>query len=77
VLTAKVTRLEPRWLAVVGITVYRTAFGRPGATTGRQEQTLGGSTRVWALPNPSGLNALWTTPKLVEAFRDLRLHAEA
>src|SRR5690242_4274152 len=28
-LTAKVERLAPRWLAVVGITVYRTAFGRP------------------------------------------------
>jgi double-stranded uracil-DNA glycosylase len=31
---------------------------------------------LWVLPNPSGLNALWTTPKLVEAFRDLRLHVE-
>ena len=76
VLTAKVTRLGPHWLAIVGITVYRTAFDRPGATTGQQEQTLG-STRVWVLPNPSGLNAFWTTPKLVEAFCDLRLHAEA
>ncbi len=75
VLTAKVTRLAPRWLAVVGITVYRAAFGRPGATTGQQDQALG-STQVWVLPNPSGLNAFWTTPKLVEAFRDLRLHAE-
>jgi len=75
VLTAKVTRLEPHWLAIVGITVYRTAFGPSGATTGQQEQTLGG-TRVWVLPNPSGLNALWPTPKLVEAYRDLRLHSE-
>jgi double-stranded uracil-DNA glycosylase len=75
VLTAKVARLAPQWLAIVGITVYRTAFGRPGATTGRQEQTLGGA-GLWVLPNPSGLNALWTTPKLIEAFRDLRLHVE-
>lgn len=75
VLTAKVARLRPQWLAVVGITVYRTAFGRPGATTGRQDETLGGA-RVWVLPNPSGLNALWTTLKITEAFRDLRLHAE-
>jgi TDG/mug DNA glycosylase family protein len=74
VLTAKVERLAPRWLAVVGITVYRTAFDRPGATTGRQEQTLGG-TGLWVLPNPSGLNALWTGPKLTEAFGDLRLQA--
>jgi len=75
-LTAKVERLAPAWLAVVGITVYRTAFDRPGATTGRQEQTLGGA-RLWVLPNPSGLNALWTTPKLHEAFRDLRRHVES
>ena len=73
VLTAKVERLAPRWLAVVGITVYRTAFDRPGATTGRQEQTLG-DTGLWVLPNPSGLNALWTTPRLAEAFGDLRRH---
>ena len=71
VLTAKVTRLEPSWLAVVGITVYRTAFGRPGATTGRQEQTLGG-TRVWALPNPSGLNAHYGAGDLARLFRELR-----
>jgi double-stranded uracil-DNA glycosylase len=75
-LTAKVTRLAPQWLAVVGITVYRTAFGRPGATAGRQEGTLGGA-GLWVLPNPSGLNAFWTTSRLVDAFRDLRLHAEA
>jgi double-stranded uracil-DNA glycosylase len=62
-------------VAVVGITVYRTAFGRPGAQTGRQAETLAGA-RVWVLPNPSGLNALWNTPKLIEAFRDLRLHVE-
>ena len=75
VLTAKVAHLGPQWLAVVGITVYRTAFSRPGATIGPQEEALGG-TGLWVLPNPSGLNALWTRPKLIEAFRDLRLHVE-
>jgi len=75
VLAAKVARLAPQWLAVVGITVYRTAFDRPGATIGRQQETLAGA-GLWVLPNPSGLNAHWTTPNLTEAFRDLRLHAE-
>jgi double-stranded uracil-DNA glycosylase len=75
VLTAKITRLRPRWLAVVGVTAYRTAFGRRHAAVGPQDQSIG-ETRVWVLPNPSGLNALWTTPKLTEAFRDLRLHVE-
>jgi len=27
---------------------------------------------VWVLPNPSGLNASWTTPRLVAEFRTLR-----
>jgi TDG/mug DNA glycosylase family protein len=74
-LTAKVLTLRPRCLAVVGVTAYRTSFGRPRAMVGPQELTIG-ATQVWVLPNPSGLNALWTTPKLIEAFRDLRLHVE-
>jgi double-stranded uracil-DNA glycosylase len=74
-LAAKVARLAPRWLAVVGVTVYRTAFGRPGATTGPQEQPMAGS-RVWVLPNPSGLNAHETVLTLAAAFRELRLHAD-
>jgi TDG/mug DNA glycosylase family protein len=74
-LRAKAGRLRPRWLAVVGVTAYRTAFADARAAVGPQEQLLAG-TRLWVLPNPSGLNALWTTPKLIEAFRDLRLQVE-
>src|SRR5579863_8303879 len=76
VLTDKVARLGPRWLAVVGITVYRTAFGHPGAKTGQQAETLGGS-RVWVLPNPSGLNAHWNDAALAAEFRRLRDAVEA
>jgi len=75
VLAAKVARLAPQWLAVVGITVYRAAFDRPGATTGRQEETLSGA-GIWVLPNPSGLNAHESVLSLAEAFRELRLHVE-
>ncbi|WP_159775613.1 G/U mismatch-specific DNA glycosylase [Streptomyces sp. HM190] len=71
-LTAKVERLRPRWLAVVGVTAYRAAFGDRKATIGPQDRTIGAS-RVWVLPNPSGLNALWTIPKLTDAFRAFRL----
>jgi double-stranded uracil-DNA glycosylase len=74
-LTAKVERLRPAWLAIVGITVYRTAFARPRAKEGPQPETLGGA-QLWVLPNPSGLNASWTVPKLTEAFRELRLRVE-
>ena len=66
---------RPGVLAVAGVTAYRTAFGRPRAAIGPQPDSLGGA-RLWILPNPSGLNAFWTTPKLAEAFRELRLRVE-
>jgi TDG/mug DNA glycosylase family protein len=74
-LREKMTRLRPQWLAVLGVTVYRTAFGHPEAVVGPQADVIG-PTRLWVLPNPSGLNASWTPPKLAGAYRDLRLHAE-
>ncbi|MGW7361066.1 G/U mismatch-specific DNA glycosylase [Streptomyces sp. NPDC054802] len=70
-LAAKVARLAPRWLAVVGVTAYRTAFGERSARIGPQERTIGG-TRVWVLPNPSGLNAHWTAQTMAEEYRRLR-----
>ena len=70
-LRAKAARLRPRWLAVVGITAYRTAFADARAAVGPQEQLLAG-TRLWVLPNPSGLNAHATLPLLAEEMRKLR-----
>lgn len=74
-LTTKVTALHPRWLAVVGITAYRTAFGVPRAAVGPQEGRIG-DTRVWLLPNPSGLNAHYSVETLAEEFRRLRVAAD-
>ncbi|GHB13181.1 G/U mismatch-specific DNA glycosylase [Streptomyces chryseus] len=71
VLTEKVELLRPRWLAVVGITAYRTAFGERKATVGPQERTIG-ATQIWVLPNPSGLNAHWTAQTMAEEFARLR-----
>lgn len=73
-LRAKVERLRPGWLAVVGITAYRTAFDEKRARIGRQERTIG-ATRIWALPNPSGLNAHWTAKTMAEEFGRLRAAA--
>jgi TDG/mug DNA glycosylase family protein len=70
-LTAKVARLQPKWLAVVGITAYRTAFSRPRAKEGQQEETLAGAC-LWVLPNPSGLNAHWNLESLAAEFGRLR-----
>ncbi|MFB7324709.1 G/U mismatch-specific DNA glycosylase [Streptomyces sp. NPDC056190] len=75
-LALKVARLRPRWLAVVGVTAYRAAFGDRTAQVGLQERTFG-ETRVWVLPNPSGLNAHWTAETMAEEFARLRVAAEA
>ncbi|HUY45071.1 MAG TPA: G/U mismatch-specific DNA glycosylase [Streptosporangiaceae bacterium] len=71
VLSAKITRLSPQWLAVVGVTAYRTAFGSPQALVGPQAGGIG-VTRLWVLPNPSGLNAHWSPASLAAEFAQLR-----
>ncbi|MFE0256522.1 G/U mismatch-specific DNA glycosylase [Streptomyces sp. NPDC059010] len=73
-LATKVTALRPRWLAVVGVTAYRAAFDDRKAQVGPQERMIG-STRVWVLPNPSGLNAHWTAQTMAEEFGRLRVAA--
>lgn len=70
-----VAAVRPAWLAVVGITVFRTAFADPKAAVGPQELRFG-DTRVWALPNPSGLNAHYQLPELAAEFGRLRAAAE-
>ncbi|WP_079073754.1 G/U mismatch-specific DNA glycosylase [Streptomyces sp. Root1310] len=74
-LAEKVTRLKPRWLAVVGVTAYRAAFDDRRAAVGPQERVIGDA-RVWVLPNPSGLNAHWTAATMAEEFARLRVAAE-
>ena len=71
-LQRKVRRYAPAWVAVVGIGAYRTAFGRPRAVSGAQPELIGRS-KLWVLPNPSGLNANHQIDDLVRAFRELRL----
>lgn len=70
-LAAKVRRYRPRAVAFLGLGAYRTAFGRPKATLGMQAEALAGAL-VWVLPSPSGLNANYQLPKLVQLFRKLR-----
>src|SRR5689334_17085024 len=70
-LAALITARRARVLAVAGVTAYRTAFARPRAAIGPQPGTLGGA-RLWILPNPSGLNAHTTGPKLAELMREMR-----
>jgi TDG/mug DNA glycosylase family protein len=69
-LTATVRRWRPRSVAVLGITAYRTAFGRPKAIIGPQPEDLAGSA-LWVLPNPSGLNAHYQQPALTDEYARL------
>jgi TDG/mug DNA glycosylase family protein len=62
---------RPQVLAVAGVTAYRTAFSDKHAVIGPHPSPLAGA-RVWILPNPSGLNAHWSGPRIAEAFRELR-----
>jgi TDG/mug DNA glycosylase family protein len=70
-LVVKIEELRPAWLAVLGVTAYRAAFGDRRAQVGQQHHTIGGSTRVWVLPNPSGLNAHWSAAALADELARL------
>jgi len=71
VLAGKLRRYRPGWLAVLGVSAYRTAFGATRAILGPQPDRLAG-VPVWVLPNPSGLNAHYQLDALAAAFAELR-----
>jgi TDG/mug DNA glycosylase family protein len=65
-----VVKYQPHVLAILGVSAYRAAFHQPHATLGQQPERCG-NTFLWVLPNPSGLNAHYTLPKLAAQFREL------
>jgi double-stranded uracil-DNA glycosylase len=73
-LTATVSRFRPWVVAMLGITAYRTAFGMPRATLGRQLDDLEGA-QLWVVPNPSGRNAHAPLDTLAAAYREAALAA--
>lgn len=70
-LVRKARKFQPECVAILGVTAYRTAFNLPKATIGEQDVRFGKS-RVWVLPNPSGLNAHFQIKELGRLFRELR-----
>ena len=54
---------------MAGITAYRTAFGERLARVGEQDLRWG-SSRVFVVPNPSGLNAHETVDTLATAYAE-------
>lgn len=75
-LVAKVHQHGPKFLAPLGIVAYRQAFKRPKATLGLQNEMIGSSC-IWLLPNPSGLNAHFQMAELTRLFRELREAVES
>lgn len=71
-LCQKLTKYRPRFVAFAGMQAYRIAFHQPAAIVGEQPTRLSGC-GAWVLPNPSGLQAHYQLPKLVELFTELRL----
>jgi TDG/mug DNA glycosylase family protein len=74
-LQSKVRRYHPKFLAILGVGAYRTAFHQPKAKLGLQTETING-TLIWVLPNPSGLNAHYKPADLARLFAELRRAAE-
>lgn len=72
-LEALVAIRRPRVIAFNGVGAYRTCFAQPRAAVG--EQPPWGVTRVFVLPNPSGLNAHATVPVLAVAYREVAVAA--
>ena len=70
-LRSKVHRFGPRFVAFVGITAFRAAFGYPDAKLGRHDERLAEAT-VWLLPSTSGLNAHYQKRDFGRLFAKLR-----
>lgn len=66
---------SPAVVAVAGITAFRTAFRQPKAVMGPQSEGFEGS-RLWLVPNPSGLNAHETVDTLADKYREAALAAD-
>lgn len=68
-----VAEVRPRVVAHLGMGSYRSAYARPKAAIGRQQETMcSGETLVWLLPNPSGLQARYQLDELVSLFAQLQ-----
>lgn len=68
-LREKIAHYQPRALAVLGKEAFQKAFRQRNVSWGEQPERLD-VTRLWVLPNPSGLNRA-TLDEMVAAYRQL------
>jgi len=69
-LLRKLELYRPQCVAFLGKAAYLAITGRREADWGEQPERFG-ATRVWILPNPSGLNRSFSKKRLVEAYAEL------
>lgn len=74
-LAAKAQQYCPQMIAILGISAYRTAFKQPKAKIGEVAPLE--NTRLWVLPNPSGLNAHYQIKELAESYQQMRQAIES
>jgi TDG/mug DNA glycosylase family protein len=75
VLSAKIARYAPKYVAFLGKAAFATIFDRKLVEWGKQDVLLGGA-KTWVLPNPSGLNRSFSLNQLVRAYSELRIAEE-
>lgn len=73
-LTRKLLKYRPRVAAFLGLGLYRVAYASPKAALGLQAERIG-NTKLWVLPNPSGLNAHFQVPDYARLFRRMAREA--
>lgn len=73
-LRARVEPWHPAVIAFLGISAYRVAFDESKSRVGKQPEKWGTS-QVWVVPNPSGLNAHASLADLAAAYREVAVVA--
>ena len=66
----KIVKYRPRYLAFLGKPAYSVFLNQRAPSWGLQ-RTILGTSAVWVLPNPSGLNCAFTISMLTNAYGEL------
>lgn len=69
-LERKVRKYQPLYVAFLGLSAYGLLRKQTRVQVGLQDERFGGSL-VWALPNPSGLNAHYQIDQLASLYAEL------
>lgn len=71
----KITKFHPKYIAFLGKVAYKTFSGKKQISWGLQSEEFCGS-KVWVLPNPSGLNRGFSLENLVHSYQGFYLEIQ-